>query len=208
MGEVWRLYEGAADEFERDRRRLAGEATHLGEIATRLGTKRRRVLDLGCGTGVPVAGHLIDSGLDVTGVDAAPAMIAKAGSRFPGATWLVRDMRGLDLSQAFDAILAWDSFFHLTPDDQRAMFAVFGAHAAAGALLLFTSGPSAGVAMGKLYGHDLYHASLSAEEYRELLGRHGFAVVRHSIEDPTWGGHTVWLAERRAEALSGAAHGA
>ena len=43
------------------------------------------VLDLGCGTGDPVARALLASGFRVTGVDAAPAMVALAQERFPAA---------------------------------------------------------------------------------------------------------------------------
>ena len=42
-------------------------------------------------------------------------------------------------------------------------------HVDPGGPLLFTSGPSAGVAMGTLEGDPLYHASLDAAEYRALL---------------------------------------
>ena len=47
-------------------------------------------------------------------------------------------------------------------------------------------------------GETLYHASLDPEEYRNLLADNGFAVLRHGVEDPECGGHTLWLAKRRA----------
>jgi hypothetical protein len=59
-------------------------------------------------------------------------------------------MRGLVLPLRFNAIVAWDSFFHLTRDEQRAMFPVFQKHIARGGLLLFTSGPRDGEAVGDL----------------------------------------------------------
>ena len=105
-------------------------------------------------------------------------------------------MRGLSLERRFDGLIAWDSFFHLCPDDQRGMFAVFAAHAAPGAALMFTSGPADGIAIGTFEGEPLYHASLDAGEYRALLGENGFDVVAHAVEDPSCGGHTVWLARR------------
>jgi len=114
--------------------------------------------------------------------------------RFPGEEWRVADMRGLALGRTFDGLLAWDSFFHLAADDQRAIFSVFRAHAAPGAPLLFTTGPAAGEAIGAFQGEPLYHASLAPNEYRSLLAGHGFEVVRHVAEDPECGGHTVWLA--------------
>lgn len=53
-------------------------------------------------------------------------------------------MRGLALDQDFAGILAWNSLFHLSPDDQRAMFAVFERHAGPGCALMFTSWQGAG----------------------------------------------------------------
>lgn len=151
------------------------------------------VLDLGCGTGDPMARYLMDQDCTVTGVDTAPDMLAQADQR---GTWVSADMRWLNLKQTFDGILAWNSFFHLTPDDQRAMFATFARHAAPGSALIFTSGPAAGVAMGELEGDALYHASLDPANYRQLLLKHDFTVIRHIAEDPDCAGHTVWLAQR------------
>jgi hypothetical protein len=91
-------------------------------------------------------------------------------------------------------LLAWDSFFHLCPDDQRRMFAVFRAHAAPFAPLMFTSGTSHGERIGAYAGQALYHASLDPAEYRALLGGHGFEVVAHQVEDPACGRRTIWLA--------------
>jgi len=77
-----------------------------------------RVLDLGCGMGEPIARHLIERGYRLTGMDAAPGMIEHCRKRFPGHEWIVGDMRATVLGRTFDGIIAWDSFFHLTPADQ------------------------------------------------------------------------------------------
>jgi hypothetical protein len=92
-------------------------------------------------------------------------------------------MRGLALGRRFDVILAFNSFFHLSPDDQRAMFPVFAAHAAPGATLLFTSGPAAGEAWGQVGGSAVYHASLDPAEYRACLTENGFAEVWFRPDD-------------------------
>ncbi|EXI77463.1 MAG: hypothetical protein AW10_03817 [Candidatus Accumulibacter appositus] len=55
----------------------------------------------------------------------------------------------------FLALVAWDSFFHLSHDDQRRMFPSFARHAAPGALLLFTSGPAHGESIGSSRGEPL-----------------------------------------------------
>jgi hypothetical protein len=107
--------------------------------------------------------------------------------RFPDQTWIAGDMRKISLAWRFGGIVAWNSFFHLTPDDQRAMFTVFRDHAESGAALMFTSGPTAGEAIGSYQGETLYHASLAAAEYEALLAAHGFSTVQHVVEDQECG---------------------
>jgi hypothetical protein len=124
-------------------------------------------------------------------------MISLCRARLPEHAWVVADMRSLSLRRAFDGILAWDSFFHLKPDDQRQMFAVFATHAADTALLMFNSGPAHGEGIGAYRGDPLYHASLDPDEYRRLLAANDFEVVDHVVEDPQAGGRTVWLARRQ-----------
>ena len=154
------------------------------------------VLDLGCGSGNPIAAYLIENGCQVTGIDRSDSMLDMARENFTEQTWINADIRQFHLDQQFDGILAWDSFFHLTPDDQRNMFALFSRHAKPEAALMFTSGPSHGEAIGEMFGEALYHASLDAEEYRALLAQYGFDVVKMVVEDPECTGHTVWLAKK------------
>ena len=190
-------YEAVAAEFDRLRSRGLMERAYLERVLAAM-PANGAVLDLGCGMGEPIARFFIEAGCRVTGVDVAPSMIALCRARFPGHTWLVADMRGLDLGARFDAIVAWDSFFHLPQDDQRAMFAVFERHASPGGSLLFTSGTDDGTAIGSIAGRPLYHASLASAEYARLLATHGFAVSLHRVADPECGEHTVWWAERTA----------
>jgi SAM-dependent methyltransferase len=190
------LYQRRAREWDEARGRSLFERGWLDRF-TALLLPGGSVLDIGCGSGEPIAHHLIDQEFVVTGVDSAPAMIDLCRSRFPSSAWLVADMRQLALGRRFDGLLAWDSFFHLRPEDQRGMFPIFGAHAAAGAALMFTSGHSCGEAIGTFHGEPLYHGSLDPAEYCALLEAQGFEVVAHVADDPTCGGHTIWLAQRR-----------
>ena len=157
------------------------------------------VLDLGCGSGSPVAVYMARCGLKVTGVDSSPTLISLCRQRLPGHQWLVADMRHLTLSRQFDGILAWDSFFHLVADDQRQMFGTFARHAAQSAVLMFNSGPARGESIGAYRGDPLYHASLDPHEYTDLIDGIGFKVVDHVVEDwESGGGRTVWLARSRS----------
>ncbi|OTG76062.1 SAM-dependent methyltransferase [Acinetobacter sp. ANC 4169] len=156
-----------------------------------------QILDLGCGSGKPVAAYLIEQGHTVVGVDSSDVMIEMAKHNFPEQHWIQADMRQIEVEQKFQGILAWDSFFHLTPDDQRKMLAQFSKLAETGTALMFTSGPSHGEVIGDMFGDALYHASLSPDEYQQLLKNHGFKVVKMIAEDPDCAGHTVWLAQKK-----------
>lgn len=191
------LYERRALDWVGDRSRQtrffeSGWLDRFAALAPRGGS----VLDLGCGCGNPMADYLIAQGFDVCGVDSSPTMVSLARGHFPALQWIVADMRTLSLNRRFGGVMAWDSFFHLTPDDQRRMFPTFRDHAAEDAPLLFTSGPRHGEAIGDLRGEPLYHASLDPAEYRSLLAANGFTVVAERMEDQDCGGHSVWLARR------------
>lgn len=197
--QVIELYERRAAAWEADRRHTDFAERAWLDRWIELMPAGGRVLDIGCGFGWPIADCLISRGLRVTGIDESPAMIARCRERFPLQEWQVADMRKLALPSTFDAIIAWDSFFHLSGMDQQSMFPIFRKHAASGCALLFTSGPEEGEAIGQLYGETLYHASLAPDHYRALLKANDFTVRGHCAEDPTCGGHTVWLVQLDAE---------
>jgi SAM-dependent methyltransferase len=189
------LYERHAHDYVADRQNVRwNESAWLDRFSALL-AQGATILDIGCGSGEPIAKYLIDRGFAVDGVDTSPTLIALCRERFPQQSWHVADMRTLGLEGTFDGLLAWDSFFHLSHDDQRRMFPIFRRHGSPGAALMFTAGPRHGEVIGSYRGEPLYHASLAPQEYRTLLESHGYRVVAHIVEDPNCGGHTVWLAQ-------------
>lgn len=187
-------YERHAVSWDADRRAAAWNDRRWIERFISLLPADASVLDLGCGGGVPVAFNLATAGFHITGVDSSPTLISLCRTRMPDQEWIVGDMRSLALGRRFEGILAWDSFFHLRPDDQRAMLPVFAAHATSGAILMFNAGSGHGEAVGSYRGDPLYHASLDPAEYEGLLASAGFEVVEHSVNDPQEGGRIVWIA--------------
>ena len=196
-GRIIDLYQRKALDWVRNREHSGGlmEQSWLDRFRALVPSKGF-ILDIGCGSAVPIARYLIEAGHRVTGIDSSATLIDLCRDRFPAHEWLVADMRTLALGRPFDGIIAWDSFFHLCADDQRRMFPLFQQHAVAGAPLMFTSGPAHGEAIGDFEGEPLYHASLVPAEYRSLLDHHGFQVIAYVAEDINCGRHTIWLAQR------------
>lgn len=90
-----------------------GQLTAVAWLIERL-RPGARVLDVGCGTGVPTTRQLIDAGAQVTGIDISPVMLELARRNVPGATFA--EMDALDASPAlgeFDAVVAFFSLLML-----------------------------------------------------------------------------------------------
>lgn len=191
------VYERQAARFDAERPRGLHERAWLDRFLA-LVRPGGLILDLGCGAGEPIAAHLAAQGRRVIGVDAAEAMLAIARNRHPEGDWRLGDMRTLDLAERVDGLLAWNSFFHLTRDEQRAVLPRLVAHLRPGGALMLTVGPEDGEVTGHVGGEPIYHASLSPEEYRTRLADLGVEVIRFVAEDPDCDGQTVLLARRRA----------
>jgi trans-aconitate methyltransferase len=167
--EVIGIYERHAIQWDADRNTAGwNDKPWIDRFMRRL-QPHAKVLDLGCGSSTPVARDLAESGIHVTGVDTSPTLISLCRERLPKHD--CADMRRLALNARFDGILAWDSFFFLPHDDQRAMFDIFAAHAAPSAVLMFNTGPAHGEAIGKYRGEPLYHASLDPRNTRRCSNK-------------------------------------
>ncbi|MCC8423941.1 trans-aconitate 2-methyltransferase [Mucilaginibacter sp. UR6-11] len=131
--------------------------------------------------------------MKVTGVDASSEILGIAKTNFPETEFILQDMRELKLDRKFDAIIAWNSFFHLAAEDQPAMFVVFAQHLSPNGILLFTSGTAHGEAWGINGGEHVFHGSLDTAEYEDLLKAYNFEVIKHVVDDKECGA-TVWMA--------------
>jgi len=188
------VYDRQAHFFDTTRdRRLILEGNWLARLRAAMPAKGS-VLDLGCGAGEPIARHFIEAGHDVTGLDFSPIMLEIARERFPQATWIEADMRDFDLGRTFDAIIGWDSFFHLTHEGQRQAVGVISRHLEGGGHVLLTVGDEEGEALGAVGADPVYHSSFSPEGYRTLFAQAGMEVVDLALGDLNAGGRNILMA--------------
>ncbi|MEM9128370.1 MAG: methyltransferase domain-containing protein [Pseudomonadota bacterium] len=189
------VYERQATEYDKRRSRALFEARWLARFTASL-TPGTRVLDLGCGTGDPIARWFMAEGFSVTGVDFSVAMLEIALARWPEGDWQQADMRHFELGQKFDGIIAWNSFFHLTADEQKDCINRIARHLNDGGMLMLTVGPRAGEDTGTVAGELVYHASLSPAGYAVCLEENGLRLTGFLAEDPETESHTVLMARK------------
>ncbi|MDG1181906.1 MAG: class I SAM-dependent methyltransferase [Tateyamaria sp.] len=189
------IYARQAVAYDTKRSRALFEARWLARFSACL-PACARVLDLGCGAGEPIARWFIAEGFRVTGIDFAEPMLDLARARWPDGDWRHVDMKQLELGETFDGIIAWNSFFHLRPDEQRMCIGRMAKHLEPGGSVLLTVGHKAGEVSGTVGGEPVYHASLSPAEYAICLEQNGLRLTGFLAEDPETNNHSVLMARK------------
>lgn len=167
-------YENHAETFIRIRSPEVGVST-VRKWARSLPT-HARILEIGCGSGIPITRALISEGLDVSAMDASPKMVSAFQKNFPDIPVIceaAEHLKGFD--QPFDAAIAWGLMFLLTPDAQKAVIRNMGDSLNKGGRFLFTSPKE--VLTWNDSVTDLKSESLGAAEYENLLLLAGFDLT-------------------------------
>jgi SAM-dependent methyltransferase len=134
------------------------------------------VIDLGCGPGFPITAVLVEEGLQLFGVDAAPSFVAAFQRNLPGTPVVcesVLESRMFD--RTFDAVLSIGLMFLLRAEEQHRLIQRFPQILVPGGRLLFTATAKPAVWNDVMTG--LESISLGAGEYRKLLGAAGISVT-------------------------------
>jgi len=171
-------YEGVAAEFLAGRGRAPPSA--IGTRAVRDWARRLlrgvAVIDLGCGSGLPITQVLVSEGLEVYAMDASLSLVKAFRRNLPEVTVSCESVQeSLFFNRKFDGVLAWGLMFLLQPEEQRRLIHRIGHILAPSGRLLFTSPPEPVVWNDAMTG--LESRSLGGVEYRRELAAVGLKVV-------------------------------
>ena len=178
-------YEAVSEEWLARRGSSAARPTAMGvkEVRKWARTLPRgsSVIDLGCGPGFPITAVLVDEGLQVFGIDAAPSFVEAFQRNLPGTPIHCESvLESSFFDRTFDAVLAWGLVFLLKADEQHRLIQRFAEILVPGGRLLFTSTAKPTVWTDAMT--ELESISLGAEEYKKLLGAAGFSI-KEEYED-------------------------
>lgn len=128
------------------------------------------ILDIGCGSGLPLAKYLSDQGFHLTGIDISGEMIkiAKTNS-LERAAFFVSDFLDFVSVEKFDGILAWDSLWHITKNLQKNIYHKISDLLLPGGLFLFTSGNIEDEHIDTMMGERFYYSALSEPDLVNCL---------------------------------------
>ena len=139
------------------------------------------VLDLGCGTGIPISKVLIDEGVTVYGVDASPTLVRTFQQNFPNIPVACESVEdSLFFSRKFDGIIAWGLMFLISKEAQTRIIQKATNSLRIGGKLLFTAPHQE--SEWKDVMTKQRSTSLGAKKYRELLSLSGLLLIEE-LED-------------------------
>lgn len=172
----------------------------LDDLMVRL-PPRARVLDAGCGAGVPIARQLA-SRANVVGVDFAEVQLGLARGHVPTGLWVCGDLVALPFADAsFDAVCSYYAVIHIPREEHAAVLGGFARVLRSGGLALLCLGAADLPAWTEQY-HDepMFWSHYDAPTSLSLVESAGFKLVWDRWVAEGSGGHLFVLAQRRDEA--------
>ena len=198
-GEVVRAgYDRMADEYADWAARIADDPREcfVAELEGRL-DPGSRVLDLGCGAGVPT-GVLLAQRFDVLGVDISAAQLERARRAVPSATFVQADIAELELPDAsLDAVVALYSITHVPRELHPEVFRRIARWLRTGGLLVASLGARGSEDwLGEWLGVEMFFSSWDADTNRRLLRDAGFELLLDEVltmQEPDGPATFLWV---------------
>jgi len=184
------------DEWSGGETKYSAWLSELGQRIPAGGT----VLDLGCGSGLPVARDLTAAGCKVTGVDISEVQIRRARELVPAAAYLHADISSVDFdSESFDAVVSFFALIHLPLEDQLPLLRRIAGWLRPGGLFVATTGYSAWTGYEENWldgGAPMWWSQADVATYRSWIDQAGLSIDREDFVPEDDGGHALFWASR------------
>ena len=154
-----------------------------------------RVLDLGCGAGIPATRELTGHGLQVLGVDFSAVQLRRARLLVPSASLAQADMAELHLrSASLDAVVSFYALIHVPLAGQQVLFPVSGAGCGQAGYFLAIVGADRWTGTERYLGAPMFSDHAETATYLRWLKAAGLAPIWHRFVADGDSGHTLVLA--------------
>jgi cyclopropane fatty-acyl-phospholipid synthase-like methyltransferase len=171
---------------------------YTGWVAELAGLLRpgARVVDLGCGAGIPATRQLADHGLRVIGVDFSTVQLRRARRLVPAARLVQADMTTLHLQPAStDAVVSFYALIHVPVPDQQALFPRIRDWLRPGGYFLAIVGATRWTGTGQYLGAGMFWDHADTDTYLGWFQAARLRPVWHRHIPEGDSGHTLILAQ-------------
>jgi len=196
-------YNAIANRYLAERTRDSADVRLLHDLIERL-PANAKVLDAGCGAGIPIS-LILSERFHVVGVDFSEAQIDLAKKNVPHAKFLCEDMTKLDFpDDSFDGITSYYAIIHIPREEHQSLLANFHRILKPGGFALLCLGAEHLIDdIDENYlGTRMYWSHYDTETYLKMLNNCGFAIVwskRVADESCEGAGHLFVLAQKLNE---------
>lgn len=152
---------------------------HLLDDFIELLAPASKVLDAGCGAGVPIT-QMLAARFDVVGVDFSETQIKLAKKNVPNAHFLCKDLTQLDLpDESLDGICSYYAIIHIPREEHETLLANFYRLLKKGGIALLCLGAQHLVDdIDENYlGTRMYWSHYDTETYLKMLNENGFSII-------------------------------
>jgi ubiquinone/menaquinone biosynthesis C-methylase UbiE len=188
-------YDKIAGDYLAGRTRNSMDIRLLDELIERL-PLQAKVLDAGCGAGVPVT-QILCQKFKVTGVDFSEAQIALASRHVPQAEFICQDMTKLDFpDETFDAICSYYAIIHIPREEHRSLFINFHRMLKPGGFGLLCLGAEnvEDDIDENFHGTRMYWSHFDTGTYLIILAEAGFNIIwSKKVTDETYNGSHLFV---------------
>ncbi|MEV4193455.1 class I SAM-dependent methyltransferase [Streptomyces toxytricini] len=176
------LFDGLGITYEEAFGRLPAQSDAVDWLAARL-APGSRVLDVGSGTGRPVAERLADAGFEVTGIDVSRVMVELARAQVPKARFEQCDVRDFTPEGGFDAVCSFFPLLMMTRAEASAALRRMAGWLVPGGYLVSATVPAdVEDAEVEWMGRRVRVSSCSTDAYLRLLREDcNLEVLHHSV---------------------------
>ena len=204
---VRRGYDAVSEAYRDDQGQAGRAAEDTGRyaewVASLAGQLRpgARVLDLGCGNGIPATRELCDQGLQVIGVDFSAVQLRRARELVPAARLVQADMATLSFAPAsLDAVVSFYALIHVPLADQRTLFPRIRRWLRPDGLFLAIVGAQPWTGTEQFLGADMFWEHAGVDSYRSWLADAGLIPLWDRFVPEGNSGHSLILARAGAVA--------
>ncbi|NPD88688.1 MAG: class I SAM-dependent methyltransferase [Asgard group archaeon] len=141
-----------------------------------------KLLDVGCGAGVPVTKYLVDEGFSVTGIDISEKMLSLAKKHVPKGEFFKIDMSEMDFpDDTFDGIVSFYAIIHLPREKHAPLFKKFQKILKSGGLMMIVLGSDEWEVIDDYFGAKMFWSQHSTEQSIELVKDAGFEIISEEV---------------------------
>ena len=189
-------YRGDEDQAHGSSAEDAGRyAGWVADLATLL-RPGARVVDLGCGAGIPATRELASRGLQVLGVDFSAVQLRRARRLVPAARLIQADMTGLQLRPASaDAVVSFYALIHVPVAEQQALFPRIRDWLRPGGYFLAIVGASRWTGTAPFHGADMFWDQADTGTYLAWFEAARLTPLWHRYIPDGDSGHALILAQ-------------